>query len=40
MHLRLGKAEVLRDGLSTRLMFSEIQLEQKSIAETSDRGEF
>ena len=34
---RLGRAEVLKDGLSMRLTFPEIQLEWISIAETSDR---
>ena len=33
----LGRVEVLKDGLSTRLTFPEIQLEQISIAEISDR---
>ena len=39
MHPWLGKAEVLRDGLSTRVTFSEIQLERISIAKTSDMEE-
>ena len=40
MHPRLGKAEVLRDGMSTRVTFSEIQLERISIAETPDMEQF
>ena len=39
MRPRLSRAEVLKDGLSTRLTFSEIQLEWISIAETLDRKE-
>ena len=39
MHLRLDKVEVLKDSLSTRVMFQEILLGLISIAETSDRGE-
>ena len=39
MRCRLDKAEVLRDGLSTRVMISKIQLEWTSITETSDREE-
>ena len=40
MHPWLGKAKVLRDGLSTRVTFSKIQLEWISIAEISDKEEF
>ena len=39
MRPRLGRAEVLKDGLSTRLTFPEIQLEWISIAEKLDRKE-
>ena len=35
----LDKAEVLRDGLSTRVTFLEIQLERIRIVKTSDREE-
>ena len=39
MHPQLGKAEVRRGSLSTRVMFREILLGWISIAETSDREE-
>ena len=39
MRLWLDKAEVIRDGLSTRVTILEIQLEWISISETSDREE-
>ena len=37
MHPRLDEVEVLKDGLLIKVMIPEIQLEQISIVETSDR---
>ena len=37
MHPRLDEVEVLKDGLLTKVMIPEIQLEQISIVETSDK---
>ena len=40
MRPRLDKVEVLRDSLSTRVTFQEIQLGWISIVGTSDREEY